>query len=246
MQLDWWTLGFQTINVLVLMWLLARFFWRPLAATIVLRRTTTQQAIDAAEAKRTEAAKALDDIAATRAGFATERAAILDAARAAAEQEHATRMEQARIEASALNAAAKVQLAKDATAVEKAWTNRASSLAVDIATRLLSRLDGPALRGAFLDRLLQQIRALPPAEREAIAPAGTVVVAVSAEPLNPAEQARSGTALLEALQTRPRITFETDPALIGGLELHGPHALVSNSLRADLDRILLELTHDDR
>ncbi len=244
MKIDWWTLGFQTVNVLVLMWLLTRFFWRPLAAMIALRRATTQQAIDAAEAKRAEAAKAMDGIAATRAGFAKEREAILDAARADAEREHATRMEQAKTEASALNAAAKVQVAKDAAAVEKAWTDRASRLAVEIATRLLSHLDGPALRGAFLDRLLQQIRALLPAEREAIAPAGTAMVAVSAEPLDAAEQASSGTALLAALQTGPRITFETDPALIGGLELHGPHALVSNSLRADLDRILLELTHD--
>jgi F-type H+-transporting ATPase subunit b len=36
-----------------------------------------------------------------------------------------------------------------------------------------------------------------------------------------------------------------DPTLIAGLELRAPHAVVSNSLHADLDRILLELTHDD-
>lgn len=246
MTIDWWTLGFQTVNVLVLTWLLARFFWRPLAAMIALRRTTTQQAIDAAEAKRAEAAAALDGIAETRAGFAKERAAILDAARTAAGQERAAGLEQARTDAAALAAAGTAQLAKDATVAEHAWTDRASRLAVEIASRLLSRLDHPALHEAFLNQLLQQTRALPLAERQAIAPDDAAMVAVSAEPLDPAEQARCRTAVLDALQTRPQITFEVDAGLIGGLELHGPHAIVSNSLRADLDRILLELTHDDR
>jgi len=246
MTLDWWTLGIQTVNVLVLIWLLARFFWRPLAAMIALRRTTTQQAIDAAEAKRAEAAAALDGIAETRAGFENERAAILDAARAAAEQESRARLEQARADAAAMVVAGTAQLAKDAAAAERAWTDRASRLAVEIATSLLSRLDGPALHGAYLDRLLQQIRALPPAERRAIAPDDAAMVAVSAEPLDPDEQARCGTAVLDALETRPQITFKVDADLIGGLELHGPHAVVSNSLRTDLDRILLELTHDGR
>jgi len=29
MTIDWWTLGLQTVNVAILVWLLQRFFWRP-------------------------------------------------------------------------------------------------------------------------------------------------------------------------------------------------------------------------
>jgi len=29
MTIDWWTLGIQTVNVVILIWLLERFFWRP-------------------------------------------------------------------------------------------------------------------------------------------------------------------------------------------------------------------------
>ena len=39
MTIDWWTLGFQSVNVAVLVWLLQHFFWRPVAAMIALRRT---------------------------------------------------------------------------------------------------------------------------------------------------------------------------------------------------------------
>ena len=31
MTFDWWTLGLQTVNILILVWLLQRFFWTPIA-----------------------------------------------------------------------------------------------------------------------------------------------------------------------------------------------------------------------
>jgi F-type H+-transporting ATPase subunit b len=37
MTIDWWTLGIQAVNVIILVWLLARFFWRPVAAMIEQR-----------------------------------------------------------------------------------------------------------------------------------------------------------------------------------------------------------------
>ena len=37
------------------------------------------------------------------------------------------------------------------------------------------------------------------------------------------------------------LTFESDPEIIAGLELHGPHFTLANSWRADLDRIRKEL-----
>jgi F-type H+-transporting ATPase subunit b len=244
MTIDWWTLGFQTVNVLVLMWLLSHFFWRPLSAMIEQRRVATQHAIDAAAAKDAKATAALEDIAKTRAGFEAERGSIMDAAHTEAETQHTARLDQAQTEATALTEAAGKQAAKDATEAERAWTGRAGNLAVDIAGRLLAPLDGPALRGVFLGRLVEQIRALPQAEREGIAPGGAALTAVSAEPLDAAEQESSRTAIVAALESQPAVTFEVDPALIAGLELHGPHAVVGNSLRTDLDRVLLELTHD--
>ena len=126
MTIDWWTLGLQAINVLVLVWLLGHFFWRPVAAMIEQRRVTAQKALADAEAKRTEAAAALADIERTRAGFAQERDAILKAAQETAEQAHAARLQEAAKEAAALEAAAKAAIARDKEAAEKAWAERAS------------------------------------------------------------------------------------------------------------------------
>ena len=49
MTIDWWTLGIQTVNVVILIWLLERFFWRPVAAMIEQRRATAQRILDEAE-----------------------------------------------------------------------------------------------------------------------------------------------------------------------------------------------------
>src|SRR5580692_11496165 len=87
MTIDWWTLGIQTANVLILVWLLGRFFWRPMAAMIEQRRAAAQRVIAEAEDKRSHAAAALAEIERTRAGFAKEREAILAAAHDAADHE---------------------------------------------------------------------------------------------------------------------------------------------------------------
>lgn len=242
MTLDWWTLGLQTVNVIVLVWLLGRFFWRPVADMIAQRRVAAQQMLTEAQAKRDEAQAALAAIQATRAGFAQEREAILAAAGDDAERSRAARLQQATRDAEALQAAARAEVAKHTEAAERAWAGQASHLAIAIAERLAARLDGAAVRAAFLDWLLTEIRALPEAQRLSATDDGVVLEAMSATPLDPAEQARYRALIGEAFGASPQIDFKADPALIAGLELRGPHLVVANSWRADLDRILADLT----
>jgi len=246
MTLSWWTLGIQTVNVAILIWLLGRFFWRPVAAMIEQRRAMAQRIVAEAEAKRGEATAALAEIERTRDGFAQEREAILSKAHEAAEQERATRLAEAEKEARSLEDAMKTTIAREKQAVDKAWAERASRLAVDIAERLAARLDGPAVRAAFLDWLVKEIRALPTPAREAAAAEGVTLEATSATALLPADQDRYRELIGAAFGVHPQIVFKSDRTLIAGLELQGPHFIVSNSWRADLTKILSGLTHDNR
>src|SRR5664279_5826326 len=95
MTIDWWTLGIQTVNVIILIWLLERFFWRPVAAIIEQRRASAQGILEEAEAKRSEEIAALAEIERTRAGFAREREAILAAAHETAEKARSARLDEA-------------------------------------------------------------------------------------------------------------------------------------------------------
>jgi F-type H+-transporting ATPase subunit b len=246
MTISWWTLGIQTVNVVILIWLLGRFFWRPVAAMIEERRAAAQRILTEAEAKRSEATAAFAEIERTRAGFTQEREAILTQAHEAAERERATRLAEAEKEAGSLEAAMKTTLAKEKQAVDKAWAERASRLAVEIAERLAARLDGPAVRAAFLDWLVKEIQALPAPARQAAAAEGVTLEATTATALVPADQDRYRELISAALGVEPQIVFKADRALIAGLELQGPHFVVSNSWRADLTKILSGLMHDSR
>lgn len=243
MSIDWWTLGIETVNVAVLVWLLGRFFWRPVSAMIAERRAEATRLLDEAEARKKEAAAALDDIRKTRDGFAAEREAILAQARADAGKERATLIEKARADAAALQAEARAATEAERTAAEAEWTERSARLALEIARKLMARLDGAHVQDAFTDWLVAAIGRLPDDTRKA-AVGGAALEAVSAAPIEARMQAEIAMRVSKALGASPAITFGTDPSLIAGLELRGPHLAIANSWKADLDRILAEVTHE--
>lgn len=240
MTIDWWTLGIQAVNVLILIWLLGRFFWKPMAMMISERRTVVAKSLAEAEDKQRQATDALADVEKVRAGFAREREAILAEAQVAAEQVRAAKLADAEREAAAMRKAAREAIAKEKEAAGKEWRAAAGALAVDIAERLLSRLDQAATEKAFLDWLAEQVQALPQETRRALA-SGAALEAVSAAPLSSGAQEACRTRIAEALGAEPKLSFRVDPSLIAGLELHGPHLVLRNSWRADLDHILANI-----
>src|ERR1700739_4973702 len=112
MTIDWWTLGIQAVNVLILIWLLGRFFWRPVAAMIEQRRLAAQKILAEAEAKRDEATAASAELERTRAGFAKEREAILAAGHEAGERAGAVLLEEAEKRVASLEAASRAATEK--------------------------------------------------------------------------------------------------------------------------------------
>jgi F-type H+-transporting ATPase subunit b len=244
MTIDWWTFGLQTINILVLLWLLSRFFWRPVAGMIEQRRQTAQSLLDDAQAKRDAAAKYLAEAEKRSAGFADEREEILRQAHAEAAEARRALLARAEAEATALRNASAVARGKERDETEAAWTAQATQLAVEIAGKLAARLDGSSVRAVFLHWLVVQIAALPADSRAAIAASDRIDI-VAAAPLGDAEEAEVRAALAAALGAdASKLAFGVDAALIAGLELRTPHFVLSNSWRADLAKILAELTHD--
>jgi F-type H+-transporting ATPase subunit b len=242
MKIDWWTLGLQTVNVLILIWLLARFFWRPLAAMIAQRRTAAELMLTQAEEKRAQADAALAAAVQARAGFAQERDAILAAARTAAAQARTAVIEAAAREAAALGEAAKGAIARDQAATEAEWADHASRLAVEIAGRLAGRLHGSTVHQAFLNWLTAEIGALPAASRKAAV--GSEIEVITAEALSPEDQAQARQRIAGSFGGELRISFGIDAGLIAGFELRGAGVVLRNSWRADLEQIQQELSHE--
>src|SRR6516162_6995143 len=55
MRIDWWTLGLQAVNALVLVWLLAHFLFRPVVDAIAARQKAAGQVLADAQAAKAAA-----------------------------------------------------------------------------------------------------------------------------------------------------------------------------------------------
>ncbi|MBY6088753.1 F0F1 ATP synthase subunit delta [Maritimibacter alkaliphilus] len=243
MSFDWWTFALQTVNALVLVWLLARFLFRPVSRILAERQAAAHAALDEAEAARDAATRALAEAQEVRDATAADRAA-----RIAAAQEEAARQKQALLaaaeaEARAARTRAEADLARRRAQEAHHWHAEAGDLAVEMAARLLSRLPGGVHSAAFLDGLISALDALPGPSRARIGTEGPVVLR-AAQPLSEPEQAEARARLTAALGRPVELRVETDPALVAGLELHTPHAIVRNTFRADLDRIAAGLAEE--
>ncbi|MBN9552589.1 MAG: F0F1 ATP synthase subunit delta, partial [Alphaproteobacteria bacterium] len=184
----------------------------------------------------------LDGIRKTREGFAAEHDAMVAKARDDAEKERAVLLEKARQDAEALQARANAAIAADKLAAKSEWAERSRQLAVDIARMLVSPLRAQTVQDEFADRLIAAIGKLPDGTREA-ARNGSKLEALSATPVPADRQEDIRQRIGKVLGGAPPISFKTDPSLIAGIELRGPHLVITNSWKADLDRILGEVSH---
>ncbi|RAI59990.1 F0F1 ATP synthase subunit B family protein [Roseicella frigidaeris] len=236
MHIDWWTLGLQAINVLVLVWLLRHFLFQPIKAVIEARRAAAAGLLQEAETARAAAQAELASVEARRRDFQREGDAILTAAHAQAAAERKAMLDQARGEAGRILAEAHAVLDRDRAAQRKTLEAEAGELAVAMARRLLDLLPPRQVTLALLDGLATEIDQLQEAARRDLATADAIVIA-TATPLAPEIQAQWRDHVAQRLGAGPRLEFRHEPALIAGVELRGPHTLLRRNWRADLERL---------
>ncbi|MGH6879040.1 MAG: F0F1 ATP synthase subunit delta [Rhizomicrobium sp.] len=244
MHIDWWTLALQTINVLILVWLLGRFFYQPVVNIIEKRRVEATKLLAEGAAARAAANAEKAGIAAVRQGFAAEREKLLADARMQAEAERDAVLKQAAEAATKLRADGEAGLARDRAAMQEAMVQRASTLAADIARKLLERLPEDVATMSFLNALSQQVQALSPKTRMLLAEAKSADVITAVMPTDPL-QAQCRKALEGILGTHAKLTFRCDPSLIAGVEIRSDVVVLRNNWRDDLVQILKELGPDN-
>lgn len=241
MTLDWWGLGLQAINVLILVWLLSRVFWRPIAGAITRRQDAAQAMLEEGKTAQAKADAALAEIAETRAGIAAEREAILAEAKAIADTVAKAALKDAQTKADTLIAAARTAIDRDRNTARKENATRAAELSVEIAARLLGRFNTPVVQATFLAHLIEGIAEMSASDRAALIASTDDIEIITATNPQDAERARIEQAVKDALDGTPRVRLVTDPDLIAGLELRSGHFVLHNSWRADLETILKEV-----
>jgi F-type H+-transporting ATPase subunit b len=242
MTIDLWGLGLQAINVLILIWLLTRVFWRPVAATIAARQKVAQDLLGDAELAKTKADAALAEVASARDAIAAERAAALAQAVEAGHIAAKKALAEAAAKADALAKAADVAMAQAAAKNRATLAKDAAQLGVSIAEKLLGRLNEAAIQGVFLDLLVQTIAALPDTSKAGLRAAEAVDLVSPLKQTAP-QQASITKAVEKALGHPLKLSFRAAPDLIAGFELYTPHFVLHNSWRADLTAILKGMDH---
>ncbi len=246
MHIDWWTLALQTVNVLVLLWLLKRFLLQPVAGIIAARQAAAKKLMDEAGAAKAGAEAEREKAAAETAGLLAEREERLKQGLREAAAAKAAVLAEARQDADKLRSAAQAEIARERLDAQAAYGDQARALALDIARRLFTRLPDSARVAGFIDGLAQAVAALPEDTRSAIG-ASEAVALRAPRGLTAEEEDACCSRLSAALGHPVKVTVTADPDLIAGLEVDTRHALVRNSFRADLDRIAEELNrHDQR
>jgi F-type H+-transporting ATPase subunit b len=244
MHIDWWTLAFQTVNVLVLIWILARFFFRPVADVVAKRQAQANKILAEALAAREQAIDARADADKVRAEISAERDGLIAETLKSAQVEKANLLAQSLDEIAKLHGAAEAAIARERNAAKQAIVARASELSVNIAQRLLGRLPPTAALSAFLEGLCRELSALSPEAKASFASvtaADRAIEVVTAAPLSKDQMEQVCDAIEAALGLKLPLAFRADQALIAGIELRSPNTIVRNSWRADLDQIRKEL-----
>jgi F-type H+-transporting ATPase subunit b len=241
MHIDLWTLGLQAINVLVLVWFLARFLFRPIVAIVSQRRQAADALLADATAMRATAQAEAAEIAQQRQALADEANRLRADAHKDAEIDRAAQLAKAREEIAQVRQEGELALARERTQQQQQLEARACTLAVDIARRLMTRLPSAVITTALARRLAQEIAALPAVERRLFAADADHLQLVTSVALDAPGQQEILSVLAAALSVQPKLDIRVDPTLLGGIELTGPHTLIRSSWRADLERIADEL-----
>lgn len=242
MQFDWWTFTFQAVNLLVLMWLLGRFLFRPIAGIIARREAETRQTLEAAAESQRQAKAAQTAADAERASIAAERQSLIQTARQEADVQRKDILDAAREDAARLTETMADAARRRAAEGEQDRDRRIVSLAVTITGRLLNNLPADGRIAGYIDRLNTALCNLTPAQHRAFDADRDTLRLTAARALTPTEHEQAIAALQAAFKTDLSPPVAVDPDLIAGLELQGRHSILHNSLRHDLDAIAAALT----
>jgi F-type H+-transporting ATPase subunit b len=247
MHIDWWTLALQTVNVLVLIWILSRFFFRPVADLVAKRKAAADERLAEADAARQEAADARAEAARLRASIDAERDRLVAEARQSAEAVKADLLAQSARDLQQRRQEAESEIQQQRHEAQQALIAHASTLSVDIARRLLARLPGNVAFSAFLAGLGAELK------RQASDQGSDLLAGVdsdhplevvTATALTDTEADQLRQAIYQALGAAPVLRLSVDPNLIAGFELRGRTRVVRNNWQADLTQILRELERD--
>ena len=223
MLIDWFTVGAQALNFLILVWLMKRFLYQPILHAIDAREKQIAAKLGDADAKETEAQKQRDEFRHKNEAFDRQRAELLSKATDEANIERQRLLDEARKAADAVSAKRQEALINEARSLSKAVSRRTREEVFAIARKTLSDLAGTTLEERMGDVLTHRLQAMPDAAKatftKALKTGSDPALVRSAFALPAAQQKAIQKTINATFSTDIQVNFETAPDLISGIEL---------------------------
>src|ERR1035438_5836700 len=223
MLIDWFTVGAQVLNFLILVWLLKHFLYKPILNAIDAREKRIAAELADADAKKTEAQKERDDFQSKNKAIDEQRSALLGKAADDAKAELERLLDEARQDADSLRARQATALRNDQKRLGGEITRLAKDEVFGIARKTLADLATVSLEERMGEVFTRRLREMDGKAKELL---GTTLK-TSSEPalvrsafdIGAEQRAAIQNALNETFSAEIHIRFETAPDLISGIEL---------------------------
>jgi F-type H+-transporting ATPase subunit b len=241
--IDWFTVGAQALNFLVLVWLLKRFLYGPVLAAIAAREKRVAGTLAAAEAREAEALRRQQEYERESAVLAAARASLLREAANDADAERSRLLQTARDELLCEKAKQRQVLALEARELGNGITRRVQSEVLLTVSKALKDLADETLEQRVIDRFIGRLSTLDGGSRAALAEGEGTIVVRSAFELRAPEREALRRVLSETFGREQPVVFDRAPDLICGVEvLANGRKLAWNAADfvGSLERILVE------
>lgn len=221
MLIDWFTVGAQALNFLLLVWLMRRYLYQPILQAIDAREQRIAAGIADADARKAEAQAAREEFLHKNEAFDRERDALLSQATEEAKAERQRLLAAARTAADTANAKRQEVLRSEAQDLNRTIRRRAQQEVFAIARQALADLATTTLEERLSEVFTRRLQELSePAKAKLAAALATAPALVRSTFDLPQEQRATIQAALNAVFSADiRLQFETAPDMISGIEL---------------------------
>lgn len=223
MLIDWFTVGAQALNFLILVWLLKRFLYQPVIDAIDAREKRIAAELAAAATKEAAALVERETFKKKNEEFEQQRAALFSKASAEAQAERQRLLEGTRKEVDALRTRLKEAMHNEQQILSDEITGKVREEVFAIARKTLSDLATTNLEESMTRVFIDRLRALSDPDRNllkaALTGASRTAILRSAFDL-PAQQRMSIERTVEGVTgVAAQLRFEIVPGLVSGVEL---------------------------
>lgn len=222
MLIDWFTVGAQVLNFVVLVWLLKRFLYRPILNAIDAREKRIAAESAAADAKTAQARATGDEFARKNLAFDAERSALLAKAGEEAQADRAHLLKVAQKDISDLRTQRAAAMQSEKASLEGAIKHLAAAEVYAVAGKALVDMASSSLEERMVETFIRRLTMMEPEAKATFkvaldnAAEGAIVRTRFDFPAQ--ERATLQNALNETFSAAVNLQFITDTSIICGIE----------------------------